>query len=207
MDKYIFGITGGSGAGKSTVSDMFRSVGVYVSDADKTAREIVKKGSPCLEELKKVFGTDIVDKQGELKRRKLGEIVFSDAEKLKMLNCVTHKYITEYTKREIEDCGKKICAIDGAVIIGSPVMKLCRCMVSVIADEEIRVKRISERDNISCESARNRIASQMTNDEYIRNSDYVIFNDGDIEGLKKQIEQIYSEIKNRAQAQGTKTKA
>jgi dephospho-CoA kinase len=198
MDKYIFAITGGSGVGKSTVSDIFRSLGVYVSDADKTARLVTQKGSMCLTELIKAFGSDIVDSDGNLKRRHLGSIVFSDSKKLDLLNKITHKYIKEYTQQELNGRKEEICAIDGAVIKGSPVENLCRCFVTVVAKKDIRAMRISERDNINLSSALQRIDAQISDEEYISFSDFVIENNGDLGGLKKQIEQVYSKIKDRA---------
>lgn len=198
MDKYIFAITGGSGVGKSTVSDIFRSLGVYVSDADKTARVVTEKGSMCLNELIQAFGADIVDSDGNLKRRHLGSIVFSDSKKLDLLNNITHKYIREYTEQELSGRKEEICAIDGAVIKGSPVEELCRCFVTVSAEKNIRAKRIAERDNINLSSALQRIDAQISDEEYISFSDFVIKNNGDLGGLKKQIEQVYSKIKDRA---------
>lgn len=198
MDKYIFAITGGSGVGKSTVSDIFRSLGVYVSDADKTARVVTEKGSMCLNELIQAFGADIVDSDGNLKRRHLGSIVFSDSKKLDLLNNITHKYIREYTEQELSGREEEICAIDGAVIKGSPVEDMCRCFVTVSAEKNIRAKRIAERDNINPSSALQRIGAQISDEEYISFSDFVIKNNGDLGGLKKQIEQVYSKIKDRA---------
>ena len=199
MDKYIFGITGGSGTGKSTVSDIFRSLGVYVSDADKTSRLVTTKGSECLAELVNAFGTDIIDSDGSLKRRYLGSIVFADSKKLELLNKITHKYIKEYTEKEINGCKEKICAIDGAVIKGSAVEDMCRCFVVVSAERTVRASRIAKRDNMDLSAALQRIDAQITDEEYISFSDYVIENNGDLGGLKKQIEQVYSEIKNRAE--------
>ena len=93
QNKYIFGITGASGAGKSTVSAKFRELEVYVSDADIVARCVVVSGSKCLGELCSEFGNDILSFDGSLNRARLAEIVFSDAEKLEILNRITHKYI------------------------------------------------------------------------------------------------------------------
>ena len=74
----VFGITGGSGSGKSSASERFRENGIYVIDADKTAREVVRQGEPCLEELVKELGSEILNDDGGLNRRKTGDIVFSD---------------------------------------------------------------------------------------------------------------------------------
>lgn len=195
MDRYIFGITGGSGAGKSTVSDMFRKKGVFVSDADKAAREVVKVGKPCLNELVEEFGREILNNDGTLNRKCLAGIVFSDKEKLDILNNITHKYIYEHIVNEINNSSCEICAIDGAVIIGSPVMELCRVLVAVTASREVRINRIVKRDGISRILAENRINAQFNDDYYKTYSEYEIVNNGDMIRLGEQIEQIYNKIK------------
>ena len=203
--KYIFALTGGSGAGKSTVSDIFRRLGVYVADADKAARAVTEKGSRCLAELKESFGDGIIRCDGTLDRAALAGIVFSDAEELKRLNEITHKYIFEYLKKETEEAPESICAIDGAVIIGSPVMKLCRCVVTVTADREVRIRRIMKRDGLTRELAEKRIGAQEDENFYIDRSDHIIENNsddgGDDRGLEVQIEFIYNKIKAAAEAE------
>ncbi|MGM9936697.1 MAG: dephospho-CoA kinase [Candidatus Ornithomonoglobus sp.] len=195
---YIFGITGPTGAGKSTVSDYFRDLGVYVADADKAARAVVGKGTPCLDELKKAFGRGIINSDGELNRRRLGEIVFADENKLLLLNTITHKYIKKYLERELDASGAAIGAIDGAVIIGSPVQSMCRRLAVVTADRGIRADRITARDGLSRESAEKRIDAQMSDAEYISHADYIIKNNKNDE-LGEQIEHIYNEIKAAAE--------
>lgn len=195
---YIFGITGGTGAGKSTVSDYFRRLGVYVSDGDKAARAVVEKGMPCLDELRGAFGDDIINDDGTLNRSRLGEIVFADENKLSLLNKITHKYIKNYLERELDASGAQLCAIDGAVIIGSPVEDMCRTLVVVTADRSTRADRIMARDSLSRMSAEKRINAQMSDAGYISRADYIIRNNKTDE-LGEQIEQIYNEIKAAAE--------
>lgn len=201
MADYIFGITGATGAGKSTVSELFRKNGIYVADADAAAKAVVKPGMPCLLELSEAFGSGIINEDRSLNRRKLAAIVFSDKNKLKLLNSITHRYITEYVKNEINSSNASIAAVDGAVIIGSPVEKLCRILVVVTADNDIRLNRIMSRDGISREEAQNRINSQMSDDEYIKHGTYNIKNNGCIDRLGVQIEQICNEIKALSKAE------
>jgi dephospho-CoA kinase len=191
----IFGITGGSGAGKSTASDIFRQMGIKVIDADKTARQVVEKGEPCLEELKTKFGSEVIANDGSLDRKKLGNIVFSDENKLKSLNEITHKYIRRSIISELEKSGAEFAAIDGAVIIGSSIEDLCAFIVSVLADREIRLKRIISRDNLSREQAENRLNSQPSDEFYVENSSYVIYNNGNENELKLQVKEVCEKIK------------
>ena len=205
QNKYIFGITGGSGAGKSTVSAKFRELGVYVSDADIAARCVVVSGSKCLGELCSEFGNDILSFDGSLNRARLAEIVFSDAEKLEILNRITHKYIYEYIVNEIDEHDSELCAVDGAVIIGSPVMELCRKLVVVTADKETRLERIMKRDSIDRNSALARLGAQPEDSFYLEHADYTVVNNGDIIKLGEQIEEIYNKIKNEAKAACSQT--
>ena len=191
----IFGITGGTGAGKSTVSSAFRDRGIYVADADAAARQVVKKDMPCLSELKDAFGSRIITGDGELDRRRLGEIVFSDSRQLEILNRITHKYIKAYLEDEIAGAGAAIAAIDGAVIIGSPVMDICEFLVVVTADESVRKERIMRRDGISREAAEKRINAQLPQSEYLKHADFVIDNSENGEKQEREIEEILSKIK------------
>ena len=193
----IFGITGGSGTGKSTVSDIFRKLGVTVIDADKSAREVVGKGSKCLDELCAFFGNSILLSDGTLDRKKLGSIVFSDGEKLKTLNEITHKYIRADIEEKLSSCKTPLAAIDGAVIIGSNIEDLCEFIVSVIAKERTRTERIMLRDSISEQDAQRRIGAQPDDEFYEKHAEYVIHNDGDFEALKNETEMVLNEIKTR----------
>lgn len=190
----IFGITGGSGAGKSTVSAMFGKLGILVLDADKIAREVTEKGSKCLEEIESAFSKEVINSDGTLNRRKLGRIVFNDGDKLKCLNKITHKHIKAEILSRLSTAVCDAAAIDGAVIIGSEIENLCKFMVSIIAGREIRIERIMSRDGISREDAENRLNSQPDDEFYIEHSAYVITNNGNEAELKNQIDKIYSEI-------------
>lgn len=191
----VFGITGGSGAGKSSVSEIFRQNGVYVIDADKTARAVVEPGTDGLKELCEYFGEKILDENGSLKRRELADIVFRDKKKLGILNSITHKYIYREIKSELELKKPKIAAIDAAVLIGSEIEEICAFIISVIADENIRRRRIMERDAISEQSAQNRINAQPPSRFYISHSKYIIHNNGTQKELEKETLDVLGKIK------------
>lgn len=191
----VFGITGGTGAGKSSASDIFRSEGIYVIDADKTARTVVEPGKPCLKELCNYFGSEIIDENGVLLRRRLADIAFSDSEKHKMLNAITHKYIHDEIKDELERVNPNIAAIDAAVLIGSGIEAMCRFIVSVIADDDVRIRRIISRDSISEQQALTRLKAQPDKDFYIRNSKYIIQNNGSLTELDKNVKEVLKKIR------------
>lgn len=191
MKKLVFGITGTTGSGKTTVSKEFEKLGVKVIDADKVYHTLIKKGQPCLEEICSFFGKNILNQDGTLDRKALGKIVFTDKKKLSRLNEITHKHI----KRAIEDmiCTNGLYAIDAAILIGSPVSEICEYIVCVTADKDVRKKRITMRDSLTDEEAMMRIASQPNDDFYIKNSDFVIYND-DRYDIKKETEKILSDM-------------
>lgn len=168
----IIGITGGSGAGKSTVSAKFEKYGFKIADADKIAHMLMAKGSDCLSETVEHFGSGFLNSDGTLNRKKLGEAVFSDPEKLKALNKITHKYITAEIKKITEENPDTV--IDAAVLFESGAYRLCDVTVYVHCPEEIRIKRIMERDGISREYAKSRIKSQADENKYKSLCDYTI---------------------------------
>ncbi len=189
QNKKIIGITGGSGCGKSYISELLRRRGIPVADADKTAREVMKKGSLCLAETTDFFGERILLENGELNRKELAKIVFSDEKKLKKLNEITHKYIMESIYNEIERSEGGVAGADGAVLIESGFK--CDMMIGVLADRAIRKKRIMLRDTLCEEEAEARINAQPQDDFYIKNCDFTIVNNGgeiDIDAVIERIE-------------------
>ena len=194
--KYIIGITGGSGAGKSSVSNILRENGIEITDGDKVARLIMEPGEKCLLETVSVFGKEILDDNGRLIRKKLANIVFSHKEKLLLLNKITHKYITEYFKKIItksEDC---FLGIDGAALFESGINNMCDIVIGVISDEDIRIKRIMNRDMISYDEAKRRIDLQKKDEFYIENCDVLVYNNGNIEELREQVEEVLKRLRH-----------
>ncbi len=191
----IFGLTGGSGVGKTTVGEIFKENGIYVVRADESARRVEAAGTQCFDELVAMFGEGILRGDGEIDRRELAKIVFSDEKKLKILNRITHHYIKFDIMRELRGVDCRIAAIDGAVIIGSPVQELCEFIVTVETPYEERIRRIIERDGLSPAEARARLAAQPDDDFYRRNSRFVIYNGGDHAELRRNTERAIEEIK------------
>lgn len=193
----VFGITGGSGSGKTTFSKLLNERGVEIIDTDAISREIVKKGEPCLGELCEHFGSEILLPDGTLDRKKLASIAFSNEENIRALNSITHKYIKAETEDRIKSSSADLIAIDGAVIIGSTVEQLCAFIVSVLADRETRIERIKERDGITEAEARVRLDAQPDDMFYKKNSLYIIYNSRTPAELKEQADDLLKRIKER----------
>ncbi len=173
------GLTGKTGAGKSTVALYLREQGCYIIDGDVIARQITEKGSPVLSELQKAFGEDIVDEKGELIRKLLAERAFSSRESTDLLNSITHPAIKEKCRQEIEKAkneGYRISVIDAAALLDSSCKDICHKIVVVTAPEEIRLERILRRDGITTEQAMTRIKAQKSDEYYFSYADIIIRN-------------------------------
>ena len=182
--KYVIGITGGTGAGKSVVSAYLKKRGATIIDEDALSREITKEGGIALTEIDKAFPGVI--KEGVLDRKALGRIVFSDSGKLSVLNEITHKYIKKLTEERIENA-------DGLIILDAPLLfeagedKLCDKVIFVTADEDVRIKRIMARDNLSFEDAKQRIDARNLA-PIMEKCDLLIKNNGDVGFVEKAVE-------------------
>ncbi len=194
QNKILFGITGGSGSGKTSVSHIIRSMDIEVIDCDIIARDIAAKGTPCLMELKAEFGDDIIDQRGELIRKKLGRVVFSDPLKLQRLNEITHKYIIDEVLKRAGLSKSRLVGIDGAVLFESGLSSYLSKIIGVICPPQERIRRIMKRDGLTEEEANIRINSQKDNEFYEKNCDYIIYNSAEIENLSAKVKEVVEQL-------------
>ena len=183
----VIGLTGGSGTGKSTVSEWFLKKGFLVIDGDKISREITKKGTPVLDKIIEKFGREYLSDDGSLDRRALGGLVFSNQAALTELNKITHPAITKEVKRRLENTENAV--IEGAAIFECDMHKLCDKILFVSCPYEIRIDRIVKRDNISYDYAKKRIDAQKSDEYYRALSDLEIVNDGTL-SLEQKLEAL-----------------
>lgn len=194
----VIGLTGGTGSGKSIVSSWLRNYGFAVIDADAIAHEIIEKEKPAYQELVAHFGYEILDDSGNIIRKKLGSIVFSDEKQLLFLNECTHKYIIKEIENSIQQYTQQqnchSIVLDAPLLLEVGLEQYCDEVWVVYTKEEIRLQRIMERDGLSKEDAWNRIASQKPWEEYEKAADVVIDNNGNIEYLENQLKEFLSAI-------------
>lgn len=193
----VVGLTGPTGSGKSTVADTWRSFGMPIIDTDQLARQVVEPGSSCLQELAKVFSTEILNEDGMLNRAELAKIAFSSSENAAKLNNITHPAILALTQQMLEkfaDDGHPVAVVDAPLLFEAGFDALCDHVVTVIAPEETRLTRIMSRDNLTEENAKRRISAQQADDFYCRNGVSVINNNGTIADLIQQAKQLWNEL-------------
>lgn len=190
----VIGLTGGIGSGKSTVSSYLRDKGFYIIDADEMARNMTAKGSKCLENLEKAFGREVILEDGNLNRKKLGEIVFSDKEKKAKLEELTTEVVVKNIEDETEHLRRTgkydIIFLDVPLLFETGLNKCCDAVVVVTADDNVRIQRVVARDGISPLQVRARINNQMSTEEKISMATDVIDNSEGKEELHRNIEQL-----------------
>lgn len=193
----VLGIVGGIGAGKTTVVRMIMDLkSTYVIGADEIGHKLLLKGGKAYDKVIQTFGESILDEKGSIVRSKLAQIVFSDPKELAKLNGISHPLIFEEVKSQIERCKQQneweLVIIDAALLIEIGLVKLVDYVVGIYAEEEIRIKRVMEREGFSEEEARKRIASQKNWKEFESISHYVINNSLSYQNTKEEIEKMIS---------------
>ncbi len=192
--KLLLGLTGKTGAGKSTVSQYLKEMGAYVIDGDVVAREILVDNPTLLDELSEKFGSDIIE-NGVLNRKKLAEKAFSSPEKTKLLNSIMHPAINSKIQAEANNAFKSysVVIVDAAAIIESGYAETCDKLIVVTAPEETRKSRIISRDVISEKDALVRINGQKEDNFYLSKADYVIKNYEPYK-IKEELKQLIKDI-------------
>jgi len=173
----IIGITGGIGSGKSTLSKLLRAEGYSVYDTDLEARRLQNEHSAMRKKLMDMFGKDIYSDQG-LNRSALGKIVFGKPELLTKLNTIVHPLVMEdFNSWVLNRYPKKMLFIESAILYESGFNKLVDKVILITADESIRIERVVNRDGVTPEHVRARMANQLPDNEKIKRADFVIHSD------------------------------
>lgn len=190
----VIGITGGTGGGKTTALRVIETLGGTVIDCDAVYHELLRSSAEMLAELEEQFPPAF---EGGFDRKKLGQIVFSDAEKLQLLNGITHRYVciaveeilTEHAKN-----GGRLAAVDAIALIESGLGTRCTAVVGVTAPEETRIERLMAREGISREYAALRISAQKPDSYFRENCDYILENDSTKEAFAEKCLQLFRSI-------------
>lgn len=196
----IIGVTGGIGAGKSSVSMILRDLGAIVIDADHVSREVVKPHKPAWIEIRKTFGDNVFNDDGTLDRGKLAQIVFSSEEKKLELEGIIHKQVVFEIEKRLKSL--KASGYNDTVVLDVPIpikrgfLDIVDRVWVVFSRDEIRINRVVERSGISREDAEKRIKSQMTQEEYKELAHEVIENNGSLNELEEKVKALYDILLN-----------
>jgi dephospho-CoA kinase len=192
----LIGLTGGIATGKSTVSGMLRALGARLLDADEIARDVAEPGTPGLAEIARRF-PGVVGADGRLDRAALGARVFSNEDERRALNAILHPRIQEAfieKTRALADQGVERVIYDAALLIENGLQQVMNAVILVTAPVEAQIARLVQRNGLTEQEARARIAAQLPLSEKQRHATWVIDNGGTIEATRDQVERVWSEI-------------
>ena len=178
----IIGITGPTGAGKTTALRALADLGACIIDADAVYHQLLEGSAPLREALTARFGASILDDGGKIDRKRLGNLVFGDPEALAGLNAITHRFVEEEIVRLEEEAAREGCpavAIDAIALIESGVAGRCDAVVGVLAPKELRIRRIMAREGIPEDYARRRVEAQREDEFYRTSCGYLLENNGE----------------------------
>ena len=190
----LIGLTGQSGAGKSTAAELFKQSGMTVIDADALVAKIYESSSACLKSVAASFGQDIIGTDGRLDRRLLAKRTFESKENTALLGSIVHPFVIAETLKILK-------TISGTAVFDAPQLfernmdAVCDIIVSVTANEDVRLSRILGRDSVTEEQARERIRAQFSEEFFRTHSDYTLENNGDISGFKARTSALIQKIK------------
>ena len=171
------GITGGIGSGKTTVCKVIEALGYPVYYADLEARKIIETDSDVILAISNLFGNDIYS-SGKLDRQRLASLVFNNKELLAKLNAIVHPAVARHFQVWANSSSSSIIFKEAAILFESGLNKLLDKTILVVAPEQVRLQRVIDRDKISVDNVKSRMANQATQDELIKLADYLINNDG-----------------------------
>ena len=196
---FIVGLTGQSGAGKTTICEFLSDAGFGIVNCDEVARECTKDGSSCNKELARDFPA-CFDEKLSINRRMISEIIFSDNEKLKRFDDIVYPFINELIDEKISELSGRydVIVLDAPTLFEAGADKKCNAIIGVVAKKDIRLERIKTRDGISEELALKRFKSQKSTKFFREHCEFIIENNSSAPQAKKKTEKIISIIKERS---------
>lgn len=178
---FVVGLTGMSGAGKSTACELFANAGFKIIDCDQISHEVTKQGTPCLAEIAECFGASVLNDDGSLNRHEMARLVYSDEEKKLLLNNIIFPFITYIVIRNIMTEKNIRVMLDAPTLFESGINDICDRIVSIVAPANLLVQRITKRDGISKEVAQARLSAQHTASFYRDRSNFTLENNGSLD--------------------------
>ena len=193
----VIGLTGGIGSGKTTVSQCLAELGAIILDADKLGHEAYKPDTEAWREVVATFGRQILTPSGEIDRKKLGEIVFSNPESLSRLNQIMHPKMYDMMKAQIEGYrqqGVAVVVLEAAILIEANWTSLADEVWVTVAPEDKVLKRLKEQRGLDEEQTLARIRSQLSAEERAQHADVIINNEGDLDEVKAKVKELWARL-------------
>ena len=192
------GLTGGIGAGKSTVADLFSQKGAVVIRSDELARQVIEPQTPGFQKVIDRFGKEFVNSEGYIDRAKLAQIVFKDDAALKDLENIVHPLVRSKTNQIIDQhTSETIIVNEIPLLLEKKMESLFDFLVIVISSEKNRLERLSQR-GLTAEQATARMSKQVSDDERKAAADFLIVNDGNLDQLEVDVEKIWQTLQERS---------
>ncbi len=194
----VIGLTGGIGSGKSTVSRFLQELGAVILDADKVGHEAYQPDTEAWREVVAAFGREILTPDGDIDRKKLGEIVFSNPESLARLNQIMHPRMFDMMKARLEEYhrqGVGVVVLEAAVLLEANWTPLVDQVWVTVASEPAVVERAKKRTGLPEEQIRARIHAQLSSEERARHADVIISNNGSLDELKAKVKELWKGLK------------
>lgn len=186
------GLTGGIGSGKSTVSEIFSSLGITVIDADRIAHQLTQSGSDSFNEIKQLFGEECIKSDGELDRKKIAQTIFSDPAKKAHLEKILHPRIKQRMQQEAEQAeGNRYIILAIPLLLESQFTDLVDRIVVVDANDDIRISRTQQRDHSTEEQIRVIMSQQIDRQQRLQQADDILYNNGSVEDLRHAVIQLH----------------
>jgi len=188
---YVIGVTGGIGSGKSAATAEFEKLGITIVDADIVARQVVMPGSLCLQVIAEHFGSELLTEKGELDRKALRQRVFSNSEDKEWLNNLLHPAIREEILTQLELAKSPYVILSAPLLLENGLEKYCQRVLVVDVPETTQLQRTIQRDDSPKEQVEAIMKAQLSRDERRQRADDILDNDGTIENLQRQVNQLH----------------
>ena len=196
--KFVLGLTGGIGSGKSAASQWFEAQGITVVDADVVAREVVEIGQPALAQIQQAFGNWVLLEDGSLNRRALREYIFQSPEARKTLESITHPAIRTSIIQQLHAAQSPYAILVSPLLFETNQHELTQHTLLIDATIELQIERASQRDGQNIEQIRNIIAAQMSREQKQTMADDIVLNDGHLDHLYAHLRLLHQKYLNMA---------
>ncbi len=200
MSRFVVGLTGGIGSGKTAVSDRFQALGVHVVDGDLASRAVLAQGQPALQAVAERFGQEILNGDGSLDRAALRQRVFASDEDRRWLEALTHPLIGTWLRDQLTAGTSAYCLLVNPILIESGQASRCDRVLVVDAPESVQLRRTMDRDGNSEQQVRAIMAVQVDRERRLAAADDVIVNDRDLAHLDAEVARLHEKYQTLAES-------